>query len=151
MSNISAEHKEKLQQLIYNEDFETVIQGLELLDTLAEDENDIYDVFDLMENVPSTVDELEKGIFDCEFKIYIIVWILGKLAELKINWVCNLTTLDLSWNHLSHLSEEELDSLFNSISKIPNLIKLDVSENQLTLLPKSIGNLTNLNELNFHF
>ena len=41
MSNISTEHKEKLQQLIYSDDFETVIQGLELLDTLIEESQDI--------------------------------------------------------------------------------------------------------------
>ena len=49
MSNISTEHKEKLQQLIYSDDFENVVQGLDLLDTVAEDENDIYDVFDLID------------------------------------------------------------------------------------------------------
>ena len=49
MSNISTEHEEKLQQLIYSEDFENVVQGLDLLDTVVEDENDIYDVFDLID------------------------------------------------------------------------------------------------------
>ena len=58
MSNISVKHKDKLQQLIYSYDFENVIQGLDLLDTLAEDENDIYDVFDLTDKIPSNMDEL---------------------------------------------------------------------------------------------
>ena len=42
MSNISTEHKEKLQKLIYSEDFENVIQGLELLDTLIVEVQDVY-------------------------------------------------------------------------------------------------------------
>ena len=98
MSNISIEHKEKLQQLIYSDDFENVTQGLELLDTLAEDERDIHDVFDLTDKVPSTVDDLGKEIFDCQFKNDIKVWILGNtLGEYNTDWVCNLTELDLSY------------------------------------------------------
>ena len=52
MSTISTEHKKKLQQLIYSEDFKNVVQGLELLDTVSEDEKDIYNVFDLIEKIP---------------------------------------------------------------------------------------------------
>ena len=55
---ISTEHKVKLQQLIYSDDFENLVQGLELLETIAESENDIYDVFNFTDNVPSTVYEL---------------------------------------------------------------------------------------------
>ena len=73
MSNLSTEHKEKLQVFLYSEDFENVVLGLDLLDTVAEDENDIYDVFDLTDKIPSTVYDLEKGIFDCEFKNHIKV------------------------------------------------------------------------------
>ena len=58
MSMISTEHKVKLQQLIYSDDFENLVQGLELLETIAESENDIYDVFNFTDNVPSTVYEL---------------------------------------------------------------------------------------------
>ena len=44
MSNISTEHKEKRQQLIYSDDFKSGVQGLELLNTVAEDENDVFDL-----------------------------------------------------------------------------------------------------------
>ena len=91
MSNISTEQKKKLQQLIYSEDFESVVQGLDLLGTTTEDEDDIYDVFDLINKIPSSVNELENGIFDCTFKNYIKIWMLGKLTEYNIDWVCNLT------------------------------------------------------------
>ena len=56
MSHISKEHKGKLQILIYNDDFENVIQGLELLDTLAEDEKDIYFVFDFENSIKERCD-----------------------------------------------------------------------------------------------
>ena len=103
MNMISTEHKEKLQQLIYSDDFEHVLQGLESLDTVSEDENDIYDVFDLIDEVPSNVDELRKGIFTCEHRNYIKVWILGKLFEYNVDWICKLTTLDLKDNQLTTL------------------------------------------------
>ena len=47
MGNISTEHKEKLQKLIYSEDFKNVIQGLDLLDTLIVEVQDVYAFFDL--------------------------------------------------------------------------------------------------------
>jgi len=75
------------------------------LDTVAEDENDIYDVFDLTDKIPSTVDELKYGIFYCEFKNHIKIWILGKLVEYNIDWVNNLTELDLRDNELTTLHE----------------------------------------------
>ena len=126
ISNISTEHKERLQQLIYSEDFENVVQGLELLDTLAEDEIDIYDVFDLTDKIPSTVDELEKRIFECEHRNYIKIWILGKLAEYNTDWVCNLTYLDLISNKLTVLPE--------SIENLTNLTELYLKDNQLSEL-----------------
>ena len=56
MSTISTEHKKKLQQLIYSEDFENVVQGLGLLDTVAEDEKDIYFVFDFENSIKERCD-----------------------------------------------------------------------------------------------
>ena len=139
MSNISTEHKEKLQRLIYSDDFESVVQGLELLDTMTKDEDDIYDVFDFTDNVPASVDELEKRIFECEHRNYIKVWMLGKLTKYNVGWVVNLTSLDLSDRQLTQLPE--------SIGDIINITELNLSNNQLTTVPKSIENLTNLIEL----
>ena len=99
MSNLTSEQLQKLQVLICNDDFETVIQGLDLLDTLSKDENDIYDVFGMSNNIPSSIDDLENGIFDCVHQGYIKVWILGKLAEYNIDWVILLTSLDLEKNN----------------------------------------------------
>jgi len=113
-----------------------------LLDTLTEDEFDIYDVFDLINNIPSTVDELENGIFDCEYKNYIKVWILGKLLKYNVDWVCNLTYLYLSCYQLIKVPE--------SIGNFINLTMLYLYDNQLTTLPESVGNLTNLTELNLN-
>ena len=124
MSNISTEHKEKLQQLIYSDEFESVVQGLELLDTLVEDEKDIYNVFDLRGKIPSNIDKLEKGIFDCEFKNDIKVWMLGKLAEYHIDWVCNLTSLSLEKNQFTTLPE--------SIGNLTLLELLNLHNNPIT-------------------
>ena len=44
MFNISTEHKEKRQQLIYSDDFESDVQRLELLNTVTEEKNDVFDL-----------------------------------------------------------------------------------------------------------
>ena len=110
-----------------------MIQGLDLLDTLAEDAHDIYTVFGMSNNIPSSIDDLENGIFDCDHQSYIKVWILGKLAEYNTDWIKHLTKLDLINNQLTVLPE--------SIGKLTNLTQLDLERNQLTTLPDSIENL----------
>ena len=100
MSHISEKHKKSLQNLIYSEDFENVLQGLELLDTLAENENDIYFVFNLHTKLPTNIEDLEKEISDVTFHNYIKVWILGKLAELEISWVLKLTYLKIGQKNI---------------------------------------------------
>ena len=57
MANISEIHKERLCEMIYSNDIENIIQGLELLGTTAIESEDIYFVFDLKEeNLSSFVD-----------------------------------------------------------------------------------------------
>jgi Leucine-rich repeat (LRR) protein len=142
MSNISDEHKGKLQILLYSTDFESMVQGLELLDILSEDENDIYFVFDVHTHVPSTVQDLEIALSNVEYKCYLIVWILGKLIEMNVSWVLELRRLDLQSMFLQNIPEV--------IGNLKNLTRLNLSENQLTILPDSIGNLTMLTELDIN-
>jgi len=143
MSNLTSEQSQKLQDLIYSRDLETVISGLELLDTLAENESDIYDVFGMSNNIPSSPNDVRR--FDCYHRDYIKVWILGKLAEYNVDWVCNLTKLYLNYNYWSRLPK--LSYLPESIGNLTNLEYLDLRGNQLIILPESIENLTRLTEL----
>ncbi len=57
--------------------------------------------------------------------------------------------LNLSNLNLSQLSQEDLNSFFTRLIEIvPDLETLDLSRNQLTVLPESLGNLGNLRKLN---
>ena len=83
--SITNEHQEKLQKLIYSEDFKNVLQGLELLESVTENENDLYIVFDLIDKVPYNLDQLFERIFYCKHRNYIKVWILSTLPEYKVD------------------------------------------------------------------
>ena len=139
MSTISKQHKSKIQDLIYSDDFQSTSQGLELLESLIEDEQGIYDIFDVTGIVPSNMQELKEKIFDCEHRNSISVWILLKLAEYGVDWVVRLTSLDLNGSKLTFLPE--------SIGHFTNLTSLDLRGNQLSSLPESLENLTNLTRL----
>jgi len=57
-------------------------------------------------------------------------------------------SLGLSNLNLGQMSQEELNTFFIQLAQIvPNLTSLDISDNQLTALPATIGNLANLQRL----
>ena len=130
MSNISIEHKEKLQQLVYSRDFETVIQGLELLDTLIEEAQDIYDVFDLDKEAVRTVTDLADALRGSKYKYFVKVWILGRLAEMGEHWRHSVEDLDLEWTKTPFIPE--------SIGYLTGLLRLDLQYLELGSLPLSI-------------
>ena len=49
------------------------------------------------------------------------------------------------------MSESELTMLPKSVGRLTNLTELNLSHNGLKILPESIGNLTNLTDLNLNF
>ena len=134
MSNISTEHKEKLQQLIYSDDFENVVQGLDLLEALVEDENDIYDFFDLKDNIPSNVDELEEHCTYFHFG-YVILWIIRELGRKGVPWVVELDTLHCD------------DYFIEGICELQKIEKLRVRFQSFSEFPEDICKLPNLKDL----
>ena len=141
MSNISTEHKEKLQQLLYSEDFENVVQGLELLDILAEEEDDIYDFFDLSQRFePTDLEDFELLLPDVRHRLYIMIWIGGKLASLEVDWAIQQNRLNLRSGYLTVLPD--------NIGNMTNLEHVDLRKNYLTDLPQSMAQLTKVTELN---
>jgi Leucine-rich repeat (LRR) protein len=138
MNNISEKHKMSLQSLIYSDDFENVIQGLELLDTLAEDEKDVYFVFDFNNKNPTSIEELEASLSNVKHRNYINLWILGKLAEVGVDWV-----IDITWMNC----DGDLEHIPNSFQHLTNLTKLDIRFNEFSVLPKVLGRLPNLKDI----
>jgi hypothetical protein len=65
MSGISQEHRKKLQTLIYGKSSENILMGIELLDSVYQDINDVYDVFSFPK-VPKTFRELEDALSSIE-------------------------------------------------------------------------------------
>jgi hypothetical protein len=121
-SNLSKENKEKLQQLLHSEDFESVVQGLNLLEALVEDENDIYDLFDFTNKIPSTVDELEEHCTYFHFG-YVLLWIIRELGRKGVPWVVELDTLHCDDYFIEGICElqviEKLRVRFQSFSEFP--------------------------------
>ena len=71
MSNISKEDKEELQILIYSDDFDSVVKGLEQLDKIVVDGDDICLVFDFNNGIPSNMTRLESSLSNVKHKGYI--------------------------------------------------------------------------------
>ena len=153
---IKAEYIPKLQQLLFSDDFEAQIQAINLLETIAEEPQDVYDVLGF---VPQHLNDLVKKFnLNVSFQIAqlldslgdnnrifnnttVLVLSLRKLKSLP-DWIGNLTNLEnleLEWN--------ELTTLPDWIGNLTNLTILSLRSNQLTTLPESFGNLTNLENL----
>ena len=135
-TNLSKENKEKLQQLLYSNDFESVVQGLDLLEALVEDEHDIYDFFDLTDKIPSKVDDLEKHCKYFHFG-YVILWIIRELGRKGVRWVVELDTLHCD------------DYFIEGICVLPNIEKLRVRFQFFSEFPEDICKLPNLKDLEF--
>jgi Leucine-rich repeat (LRR) protein len=59
----------------------------------------------------------------------------------------NSMTKSNNWKHFVNLSNNIISSLPESIGDLNNLTSLQLQNNKLTLLPESIGNLNNLTSL----
>ena len=128
------------ERLIYNYNIKNVIQGLELLDSLIEDKNDVYFVFDFHSNVPTSIEELETCLSNVKHRNYIKLWILGKLAEMRVHWSSTIEILDLTNNYLS--------SLPTTMINLKELRSLNITDNYFSVLPECIAYMRNLKTLN---
>ena len=122
MYNISEEHKKKLQILIYSDDIESVIQGLDLLETIAEDIDDNYFIFDFEDpKVPANIEEIKSSIPNTDNQCFVVLWFLCELLASGLEWVREIEELDLFGEGLSLVPD--------FIGDLTNLKKLDLSYN----------------------
>jgi len=96
MANISEIHKERLCEMIYSNDIENIIQGLELLDTITIELEDIYFVFDLKEESLSSFADIQTHMQASEQGVFVAIWVLGVLAKMGVTWALSTKILDLS-------------------------------------------------------
>ena len=139
MSIISKETKKKLTSLLYSDDFVDVLQGIELLEALAEDEHDLYFVLNLYYNIPKNQVDLYDYIKDVKHRNYIATWILGALMGYGVEWITRIIRLKLRFLQLQHLPD--------SIGNFTQIKKLDLCANNLTTLPQSLLECTRLARL----
>ena len=129
---------DKIKALLQSDDIMNVNMGLELLDTLATEPEEISQALGIDANI-SSVDDLKAALESFDHQGTILVWVLGKWAELGVQWVLEIKELDLS--------ETNMTELHPNIGLMTNLTELDLYGNQLTSLPEQIQHLTNLTTL----
>ena len=105
-------HIEKLRQLLFSDDLETIKQGISLMDSLCDTIEDIYVV--LEKPIPDSKQTWQQQfVYDNKKPNpqYLNLWILGKMAEEGISWTLELTELILYVNppenlhHLKNIKE----------------------------------------------
>jgi len=141
---------DNLVTLFNSEDFSYVQQGIELVDALIDNEQDFVA---FLENMGSctltdfTFDEL-KSVFGFVTEKSTRHYLAIWALGILAQW--NQKVLDTT---TLNLGGNQLTTLPDSIGNLTNLNTLNLGGNkylggnQLTTLPKSIGNLNNLNEL----
>lgn len=161
----------KLQKLIYNDDFASVVQGLNLLGQVAEAPCDIYQTLDMYpacspedlerqvykhiyDNYYPTVASNEyKGIFDGDYQaaqngLYLYLWTLGELARLGDKNALQIKEIEVIRDGSYKPYGIGIHSLPDNIGELKGLIRLDLSDlEDITQLPDSIGDLENLKRL----
>ena len=130
---------DKIKALLQSDDLMNVNMGIELLDSLVTEPEQILQALGIETEV-SSVDDLKAVLDEFEHKGTILVWTLGKWAELGVDWVLKLESLNLDRNQLTSIPEQ--------IQTLTNLTTLYLDGNELTSLPEQIGLLTNLTILN---
>jgi Leucine-rich repeat (LRR) protein len=140
---ISENHLKKLVELFQNEDFSFTMDAISIIESLIYTEEDFRELLEKIDKKKiSEIPTIEE-----------LRNVFGGCTTEIQNYLglWALGTL-AQWNIQSlqylDLSENQLTSLPDSIGNITNLTELYLYYNQLTSLPDSIENLTNLTELN---
>jgi hypothetical protein len=171
MKNITPQHKKHLLTFLKSKEIEDVRQGLQLLESLVQEDQDLYDVFDLdIPNEIFCIDDLESVLSNFIHVNPIRIYLIGAFAEFKTKWILETSTIVLVEGKLNDVTADEFDTflqqiqalkrlkilhLFNnplttlpeSIGQLTSLMALTIGQNRLTALPESIGNLTSLKHL----
>ena len=89
-------HIEKLRQLLFSDDLETIKQGISLMDSLCDTIEEIYVV--LEKSIPDSKQTWQQQfVYDNKKPNpqYLNLWILGKMAEKEISWTLELKEIIL--------------------------------------------------------
>ncbi len=90
------------------------------------------------------IETIPDTIINLENLVFFKIWL--KLSSQDwLPWLKTLDKLELD------LSDNQLSTLPESITNLSNLTGLDLSDNQLSTLPESITNFSNLTELNLRY
>lgn len=141
-------HSEKLRQILFSDDLETMKQGISLMDSLCDTIEEIYAV--LEKSIPdSKQDWRTQFLYDNKNPNpqYLNLWLLGKMAEEGISWTLELKELILYINppenlhHLKNIKEiniwgdtVELSALniFSSITVLDIQCNMNLNNTVLT-------------------
>ena len=129
---------DKIKVLLQSDDIMNVNMGIELLNAIVTEPEQILQALGIETEI-SSMDELEGVLMEFEHKGTILVWTLGKWAELGVDWVLKLERLNLRDNQLTSIPEQ--------LGLLTKLTYLNLNYNQLTSIPEQIQTLTNLTEL----
>ena len=169
MKSITPHHKSHLLTFSKSKQLEYVRQGLQLLESLVQEEQDLHDIFGIPNEI-SCIDDQESVLSNFIHVNPIRIYLIGAFAEFKTKWILATSTIELTEGKLSDVTADEFDTflqqiealkrlqilhLFNnlftalpeSIGQLTSLMALTIGQNRLSALPESIGNLTSLKHL----
>ena len=138
---------QKLLQLLGSQDFASVRQALELLYSLHDTIEELRDLTGLPEQI-STKDELFSWAGGHFFYYsYVSLWLLGRMAELQVDWVMDLTHFALLDAPHHYLNARRDDEYTNSDHAIPEIFAnvpikhLDLSSTNIKKVPDFIQHM----------
>ncbi len=127
---------------LLQKDWSCTYQTLQFFDSMNPTLSDIESTLSL--HIPQKFAEWEQTLHhitdDCDRFVWI--WLLCKLAEMKVNWALSIKELTLERCELLRLPW--------NIGALKNLVLLDVSINSLYDLPESLQALSKLQKLYLH-
>ena len=135
---ILPEHRSLVRELLSAEDANEVDATLELVERHVKTASYLVDLLGCSD--ASSLKSLTGSFPYWKNRSRIVVWLLGQLARKEVEWLLELTVLDLRQHDLSHLSDW--------IGLLDKLQDVNLSSTNLSELPPEIGHLSQLQTLN---
>jgi hypothetical protein len=146
---ISSEQIKSLQELIFDEDLDTVNQGLELLQSLIIDPAIVLQVLDIT-ITPVKIEDVFSSRWPKHMFRYLKLWVFAYLVEQNVDWACATRELNLNRDPREKYSTTELYK-FLSVHRLPEKIsvltkieKISMQNNHLKIFPEELSLLGNL-------